>query len=162
MPTSPPATPKPAPALSTASAAAVGARTAAIMVRLSLAANIAILLAVCTVLIAFSDAEPVVHVWGPRTDGRGILLSVYFAILLASAMLLALHTVSADKAAAEHMVVALLAVQILYKISTPITAGPANPVAISNLAISALHAATLYFLWRRHTARCRAAPPNAA
>jgi hypothetical protein len=48
------------------------------------------------------------------------------------------------------MAAALLATQVLYKVSTPATAGPANPVALSNLGISALHAATLALLWRQH------------
>ena len=38
-------------------------------------------------------------------------------------------------------------------ITTPATAGPANPVAISNLAISVLHAVTLALLWRQYTER---------
>ncbi len=117
--------------------------------RISLAANVLILIAVCTVLIAFGKSEPVTYVWGPPTDGRGILLSVYFAILVASMALLALHVFYADKTPTEYMVAALLSVQILYKISTPATAGPGNPVAISNLAISVLHSVTLALLWRR-------------
>ena len=50
------------------------------------------------------------------------------------------------------MIAALLLTQILYKITTPATAGANNPVAISNLCISAFHAVTLYLLWHRHTA----------
>jgi len=65
----------------------------------------------------------------------------------------------------EHMVATLLAAQILYKITTPATAGAtnpvvlflhqsimllANPLSISNLAISVLHAFTLRLLWQRH------------
>jgi hypothetical protein len=53
------------------------------------------------------------------------------------------------------MIAALLTTQILYKITTPATAGPANPVAISNLCISVLHATTLYLLWQKHTAAIR-------
>ena len=123
---------------------------APLFVRLSLGVNVVVLIAVCLVLLAFSDSEPVVFVWGPPTAGRGILLSVYFAILVDSALLLWLHVRCTDKAAVEHMVAALLATQILYKISTPATAGASNPVAISNLAISAVHAVTLSLLWRHH------------
>jgi hypothetical protein len=126
-----------------------GAR-ATIMVRISLAINVAVLIAVCTVLIAFGDSEPVVFVCGPFTAARGILLSVYFAILVVSILLFGLHVYCADKTSIEHMVAVLLATQVLYKISTPATAGPANPVAISNLCISVVHAATLYLLWRRY------------
>lgn len=53
------------------------------------------------------------------------------------------------------MIAALLTTQILYKITTPATAGPSNPVAISNLCISVLHATTLYLLWQKHTAAIR-------
>ena len=122
-----------------------------IFVRISLAVNIAVLIAVCTVLVAFSSSEPVIYTWGPPTPGRGILLSIYFAILVVSIVLLTLHinTHSAGntRTAVESMVAALLSTQILYKITTPATAGAANPVAISNLCISALHAVTLYLLW---------------
>ncbi len=121
-----------------------------IFVRVSLVVNIVVLVAVCTVLLAFGKSEPVTSVWGEPTAGRGILLSVYFAILFVSLLLLWLHVRWANKATIEHMVAALLATQIAYKISTPATAGPANPVAISNLVVSVLHGATLYLLWRRH------------
>lgn len=119
-------------------------------VRISLAANVAILVACCSVLIAFSTSETVEYCWGPPTPSRGILLSVYFAILVSSLLLLWLHVRCAEKSAIEHMVATLLVVQILYKITTPATAGASNPVAISNLAISVLHAATLLQLWRKH------------
>ena len=46
-------------------------------------------------------------------------------------------------------VAALLAVQVLYKITTPLTTGAiSNPVVISNLLIAAVHAATLMVLLR--------------
>lgn len=131
-------------------------------VRISLAANIVILIAVCTVLIAFGTSEPVVYAWGTPTAGRGILLSIYFAILIMSILLFAMHYRSPSNPAIQYMVAALLATQILYKVSTPITtalvrepssaAGGANPVAISNLCISGLHAVTLFLLWRWHGA----------
>jgi hypothetical protein len=123
-------------------------KTSMAFVRLSLAVNIVVLIAVCTVLIAFSSSEPVVYGWGPRTSGRGILLSIYFAILVVSILLLAMHSRYPNNSAIHHMVAVLLTTQIIYKVSTPATAGAANPVAISNLCISALHAVTLYFLWK--------------
>lgn len=126
---------------------------AVLFTRLSLGVNILVLITVCVVLLAYSDSEPVVYSWGPPTAGRGILLSVYFAILINSIALMWLHFRCSDRAAVEHMVAALLATQILYKITTPATAGPANPVAISNLAISVLHAVTLALLWRQYTER---------
>jgi hypothetical protein len=121
-------------------------------VRASLAVNIVVLVAVCTVLIAFSRDDRVIYSWGPPTAGRGILLSVYFSILILSILLLVLHAHLPNKSAIELMVAALLAAQVLYKITTPATAGASNPVAISNLAISVLHGATLYLIWQRHKA----------
>ena len=123
---------------------------ASIFTRISLSVNVVVLIVVCIVLLAFGESEPVVYAWGPPTDGRGILLSVYFAILIDSVVLLWLHVRCVDKSAIEHMIVALLVTQILYKVSTPATAGPLNPVAISNLGISVLHAVTLTLLWRQY------------
>ena len=123
---------------------------ATLFTRISLAVNVAVLIAVCIVLIAFSTSEPVVFTWGPPTPGRGILLSIYAAILVNSVALLWLHVRCVDKTAIEHMVAALLSTQILYKITTPATAGASNPAALSNLGISALHAATLTLLWRKY------------
>ncbi len=120
-------------------------------VRLSLSINIVVLIAVCTVLIAFGSSKPVVSAWGPPSSGRGILLSIYFAILFVSIVLLTMHSRNPNNAAIHHMVAVLLATQIIYKVSTPATAGAANPVAISNLCISGLHAVTLYLLWKGQT-----------
>ena len=126
-------------------------KTSKAFVRLSLAVNIVVLIAVCTVLIAFSSSERVVFAWGPPSSGRGILLSIYFAFLFVSILLLAMHSRNPNNAAIHHMVAALLATQIMKKVSTPATAGAVNPVAISNLCISGLHAVTLYLLWKGHT-----------
>jgi hypothetical protein len=111
---------------------------ATLFTRVSLAVNVLILVAVCLVLVAFSSSELVNDAWGPPTAGRGILLSVYFAILVDSVVLLWLH------------LAALLATQVLYKVTTPASAGTSNPVAICNLAVSALHAVTLALLWRQY------------
>lgn len=126
-----------------------------ILVRISLVANIAVLIPVCLGLIVFGSSVPVVGSWGPATPARGILLSVYISILVMSIVLLALHSSSCvhvrEQPAIENMVAALLSSQILYKITTPGTAGANNPIAISNLCMSALHALTLYSLWKKHT-----------
>ncbi len=143
-----------------------------LLIRISLIANIGILLPVCTALIVFSTSVSVEHSWGPSTPARGILLSVYFSILFASMALLGLHIYFSNKtvgkskittmqstsnqqqalAAIEHMVTALLLTQILYTISTPATAGVTNPVALSNLCICVLHSATHYYLYLEHFA----------
>ena len=126
----------------------------ATFIRVSLAVNVAVLLAVCPALAgAFGGSELVTAAWGPPTAARGILLSVYFAIFVSSVLLLWLYERRADKAAAEHGVAALLGVQVLYKATTPLTAGALNPVALCNLAVAAVHAVTLCMLWRRHRDR---------
>jgi hypothetical protein len=119
-------------------------------IRVSLAVNLAVLLAVVPALALLSGADFVAAAWGPPTAARGILLSVYAAILVSSALLLWLYERRADKAAAEHMVAALLGVQVLYKVTTPFTAGASNPVALCNLAVAAVHAVTLSLLWWQH------------
>ena len=45
-------------------------------------------------------------------------------------------------------VAALLLVQVLYKVTTPLTVGTVtNPVVVSNLIVAAIHTATLVCLW---------------
>jgi hypothetical protein len=108
-----------------------------LMTSLSMLLNLAILVPVCASLLL--SAPWTVAAYGPPSPARGILLSIYLAIGLLSALLL-LRPVPAA-------VAALLAVQVLYKITTPITTGSlSNPVVISNLLIAAVHAATLIVL----------------
>lgn len=104
------------------------------MVLASLLTNVAVLIPVCVGLLV--DAAWVADVYGAASAARGILLSVYGAILVVSAGLLFTR---------EPMFVApLLLVQVLYKLTTPFTVGSfANPVVISNLVIVALHLTTL-------------------
>lgn len=89
------------------------------MIRLSLLLNIAVLIPVCLGLLL--DAAWVVHAYGTATAARGILLSVYGAILIVSTVLLLRQ---------EAMLVApLLLVQVVYKLTTPLTVGSLqNPV----------------------------------
>lgn len=108
-----------------------------LMTSLSMLLNLAVLVPVCASLLL--SAPWTVAAYGPPSPARGILLSIYLAIGLLSALLL-LRPVPAA-------VAALLAIQILYKITTPITTGSiSNPVVISNLLIAAVHAATLIVL----------------
>jgi hypothetical protein len=105
----------------------------------SLGLNIAVLVPVCLGLL--SKADWTLSAYGADSPARGILLSVYLAILVASAGLL-LKPIPA-------MVAALLLVQIIYKFTTPFTVGTvSNPVVISNLAIAAFHCITLWAIWR--------------
>lgn len=109
------------------------------MIRLSLLLNIAVLIPVCLGLLL--DAAWVVHAYGTATAARGILLSVYGAILIVSTVLLFRQ---------EAMLVApLLLVQVVYKLTTPLTVGSLqNPVVISNIVIAAVHLATLSLILR--------------
>ncbi|WP_238339435.1 hypothetical protein [Novosphingobium ginsenosidimutans] len=104
------------------------------MIKLSLALNILVLVPVCGSLL--TGAGWTLAAYGPASPARGILLSIYLAILVVSVGLL-FKPVPA-------MVAALLIVQIVYKVTTPFTVGTiANPVVLSNLAIAAVHAATV-------------------
>ena len=80
--------------------------------------------------------------YGAASPARGIVLAMYTAILLASIAFLFKPVPAA--------VAALLAIQIIYKVLTPVTVGSlANPVVTANLAIAALHAVTLGFILLR-------------
>ena len=105
----------------------------------SLGLNIFVLVPVCLGLI--NKADWTLLAYGPESAARGIILSVYLAILVCSAGLL-FKPIPA-------MVAALLLVQIIYKITTPFTVGNfGNPVVISNLAIAAFHSLTLWSIWK--------------
>ena len=109
------------------------------MIRFSLLLNIAVLIPVCLGLLR--NAAWVAHAFGAATAARGILLSVYGAILVVSTALLFRQ---------EAMLVApLLLVQVVYKLTTPFTVGSLrNPVVISNIVIAAVHLATLALILR--------------
>ena len=105
----------------------------------SLALNIVVLVPVCYGLL--TNANGSVAAFGANTPARGILLSVYLAILICS-IGLAFKPISA-------MVAALLLVQIVYKVTTPFTVGAfIHPVVLSNIAIAAFHCITLLAIWR--------------
>ena len=85
------------------------------------------------------DTAWVGRAYGEATQARGVLLSIYVAIAVLSLVLL----LRPDR----RMISALLLVQVVYKVTTPITVGTlANPVVISNLAISVIHTVTLVLL----------------
>lgn len=111
------------------------------MVRVSLGLNIAVLIPVCAVLIL--NVTPFVDAWGPATPARGILLSMYLSILILSIGLWMQRN--------PMLVAPLLAMQICYKVTTPITVGTiTNPVVISNVAIAIVHAITLWLVVSHH------------
>jgi len=77
--------------------------------------------------------------YGESTPARGILLSVYMAIGFCSALLLIRRE--------PKGIAALLLVQVLYKVTTPLTVGSVvNPVVVSNLIVAFVHTVTLICL----------------
>jgi hypothetical protein len=113
------------------------------MLTISLSLNILVLVPVVAGLIG--DASWTGTVFGLRSPARDILTSVYLAILSASAVLLTLNLTSPDLAAGPAL--GLLAVQVIYKVLSPMLVGdPGNPVIRSNLAVAAVHTVTLFVL----------------
>jgi hypothetical protein len=116
-----------------------------VMIRLSLLLNIFVLTPICAGLI--TNASWIGEAYGPCSAARGILLSVYLSIGVVSLLFLL--------APEPRAVGALLLVQVLYKLTTPVTVGTfANPVVVSNLGIAAFHCATIVtiFLAMRQSA----------
>lgn len=109
------------------------------MIKLSLLLNISVLIPVC--LGIFTNANWTIISYGNNTPARSILLSVYLSILFFSIILL----FKPD----PKMVAALLCVQIIYKITTPLTVGSfSNAVVISNILIALFHCFTVFFIWK--------------
>jgi hypothetical protein len=104
--------------------------------KLSLLLNILVLIPVCTsLLLKFSWVN---DSFGIESPARGILLSIYLAILIFSAALLFKFD--------PKFVMALLLVQVVYKVLSPIMVGTlTNPVIISNLFIALFHS---YSIWK--------------
>jgi Mn2+/Fe2+ NRAMP family transporter len=108
------------------------------MLYVSLLLNVAVLIPVCLGLAR--GARWADEAWGSPGPARGILLSIYAAILILSVLLLLLGQ--------PLPAAPLLAVQILYKLMAPfIVRDWRNPVILSNLAIAAVHCVTLAGLW---------------
>jgi hypothetical protein len=102
------------------------------LITISLAVNIVILMIVKSPLVD--------HAWGAFTAARGILLSMYGTILVLSCVLIVMPI--------PAFVAALLLMQVIYKLTTPVTVGSiTNPIVISNLVIAALHIGTLVVLF---------------
>jgi hypothetical protein len=120
--------------------------TAARLTIFALAFNIIVLVPVVSALV--SGLPQTERSFGPGTDGRSILISIYMAIAIVSAALIAMHL--KRLAWAMPMSVALFAVQITYKLITVPMVGPSNPVVISNLVVVAVQVLALSSLWRAH------------
>jgi hypothetical protein len=103
--------------------------------KISLVLNILVLIPVCAGL--FLKANWAVDSYGIETPARGILLSVYLAIFIFSVLLLFKFD--------PKFVLALLSVQIVYKLLSPIMVGTlTNPVIISNLFIALFHSYSVF------------------
>ncbi len=108
------------------------------MIAAALILNVVVLVPVCFGLL--TSAGWTAPAYGPAAPARGILLSIYLAILGGSAALLMVDR--------SEMAVALLAVQVVYKVTTPFTVGSLrNPVVVSNLLIAAFHTAAIGSVW---------------
>ena len=88
-------------------------------------------------------------VYGLDTPARRILASVYFAIGIASLLLLGFAAIAGVLPFFVHASIALFALQIIYKTATAVAIGTGHPVVISNLIISAVHAVSLAVLVNR-------------
>lgn len=79
--------------------------------------------------------------YGTDTPAQRILLSIYLAILISSAILIFKFD--------PKFVMALLSVQIIYKLLSPLMVGTfTNPVIISNIIIALFHMVSVWKLSR--------------
>lgn len=79
--------------------------------------------------------------YGTDTPAQRILLSIYLAILISSAILIFKFD--------SKFVMALLSVQIIYKLLSPFMVGLfTNPVIISNIFIALFHMVSVWKLSR--------------
>jgi uncharacterized membrane protein len=112
----------------------------------ALAFNIIVLVPVVSaVMLGLPQTE---QSFGPTTSGRLILVSIYIAIALVSAALIAMHL--KRLVWAIPMSVALFAVQITYKLITVPMVGLSNPVVLSNLVVVVVQLLALTTLWLAH------------
>ena len=97
-----------------------------------------------TLLIINSDSQ-IIEVFGPQTPARQILSCVYLSIAIMSSVALI------SKRKTISIAIVLFPVQIVYKILTLIAVSDIlNPVPWSNLAVSILHAYSLYLIYKNH------------
>jgi hypothetical protein len=105
------------------------------MFSLSLVLNIAVLIPICFLMI--TNNFRMVKTLGEFNPARGILLAIYISILCGSIFLLI--------APEKKSIIALLAIQIVYKFLTPFTVKTIkHPFVISNILIALFHVLTLY------------------
>jgi hypothetical protein len=111
-----------------------------ILPMISLSLNIIVLIPICGLILFFADAAE--FPFDGNTASRQILLCIYLAILLLSAVLLVARFYLAVNYTA---VGTLLTLQIVYKVlSVGFVTNPINPVKWSNLGIALFHSLTVY------------------
>lgn len=113
------------------------------MILASLVVNLAVLVPLLGMVLRGS--EDMARVYGPDAPSRRILISVYGAIAMLSAVGLAGYAVGAAKIVA--LLPGLLAVQVVYKLLTWPMVGLGNPVVVANLFIAAFHGVALALWW---------------
>jgi hypothetical protein len=110
-----------------------------LVTKVSLIINVLVLIPVCCGLML--DLEWAKQSYGEASPARGILLSVYLAILCSSVLLFFFRPNDVK------FIASLLFVQVVYKLTTPFTVRSLkNPVVISNLFIAGFHLLTLCVL----------------
>ncbi len=110
----------------------------------ALVLNLLILVPLVSALLM--ERPGMIEVFGPVTDARLILTSVYLSIGVVSCVLIAAHLARADWAIPATL--ALFAVQITYKLSTVLLVGVASPVVVTNLAVVAVQCVAIATLLR--------------
>jgi hypothetical protein len=96
-------------------------------------------------LLFFNSDSQIIEVFGPQTPARQILSCVYLSIAIMSSVALI------SKRKTISIAIVLFPVQIVYKILTLIAVSDIlNPVPWSNLAVSILHAYSLYLIYKNH------------
>lgn len=105
------------------------------MLTLSLLLNILVLIPICYLML--TNNVRIVETLGEFNPARGILLAIYTTIVAASIFLL----IYPD----TKFAIALLLVQIVYKLLTPFTVKTLkHPFVISNVLIAVVHIWTVY------------------
>jgi len=114
-----------------------------LLLTLSHLVNVIVVTIIPTLIIR--DTPAMAAVYGPDHPARRILTCLYITIAIASAVALASQA-TGQPALSIRIASVMFPMQIAYKLMTLPAVGARNPVVISNLAIAALHAATLAML----------------
>ena len=121
-----------------------------LLLYVSLTVNILVVFPLSIMLLIIKPKR-VDKVYGPDTDARKILASIYFAIGVASTWTMYLlwkttssETTTDDTAGVITMALSIFYLQIIYKLTTIFTVGIQNPVVVANVFISMLHLMTAH------------------